>query len=57
MKEAYQPKKEKYNDLRTLVKEMHDAGVKPIVFDGHKVTTNKAKYTLYDGKVTIVPMG
>ena len=51
----YLPKKEKYNDLTSLVKEMYDAGVKPIVFDGHKVTTNDAKYTLYDSKVTVIP--
>ena len=55
-REAYQPKKEKYDSLTKLVKELDEAGVTPIVFDGHKVTTNNAKYTLYDGKVTTIPL-
>ena len=53
----YQPKKERYNDLTSLVKEMTDAGEKMVIFDGHKVTTNDAKYTLYDGKVTVISLG
>ena len=55
MKEAYQPKKQKYNDLVSLAKEMADAGVKGVLFNGHQILTNQAKYTLYNSKVTIVP--
>ena len=51
----YQPKKQKYNDLVTLAKEMADAGVKGVLFNGHQILTNGAKYTLYDGKVVTVP--
>ena len=55
MKGTYQPKKEKYNDLVTLAKEMAEAKVKGVLFNGHQILTNDAKYTLYNGKVTIVP--
>ena len=55
MKGTYQPKKEKYNDLVSLAKEMADAGVKGVLFNGHQILTNDAKYTLYNGKVTTVP--
>ena len=51
----YQPKKEKYNDLVSLAKEMVDAKVKGVLFNGHQILTNDGKYTLYDGKVTMVP--
>ena len=51
----YQPKKQKYNDLVTLAKEMADAGVKGVLFNGHQILTNDGKYTLYDGKVVTVP--
>ena len=55
MKGTYQPKKEKYNDLVSLAKEMVDAKVKGVLFNGHQILTNDAKYTLYNGKVTTVP--
>ena len=51
----YQPKKQKYNDLVSLAKEMVDAGVKGVLFNGHQILTNDAKYTLYNSKVIIIP--
>ena len=50
----YQPKKKKYNDLVSLAKEMVDAEVKGVLFNGHQILTNEGKYTLFDGKVIIV---
>ena len=49
----YQPKKEKYNDLITLAKEMADAKVKGVLFNGHQILTKDAKYVLYDSKITV----
>ena len=51
----YQPKKQKYNDLVSLAKEMAEAKVKGVLFNGHQILTNDAKYSLYQGKVTVVP--
>ena len=44
----YQPKKDKYHSLTQVVKEMTEAGEKVVIFDGHKVTTKDAEYTLFD---------
>ena len=55
MKGIYQPKKEKYNDLLSLAKEMADAGVKGVLFNGHQIVVKGTKYSLYDGKITVLP--
>ena len=55
MKGTYQPKKEKYNDLLSLAKEMADAGIKGVLFNGHQIVVKGTKYSLYDGKITMFP--
>lgn len=49
----YQPKKQRYNDLRSLYKEMKENGHKVQNFDGMKIYTKKANYGLVDGTVVI----
>ena len=47
----YEPKKKKYNDLRSLHKEMLDAGQKVTTFDGAKIETKQQIFTLFDGEI------
>ena len=49
----YQPQKKKYNDLGSLHREMLTAGQKVTTFDGAKILTKDAEYTLYDGQILI----
>ena len=49
----YEPKKKRYNDLKSFAKELSDAGVKVKLYDGHEIITKDAKYTLYDGQLII----
>ena len=50
----YEPKKEKYNDLRALVKEMQADKVKILSDDGGSITIKGGhKYTLYDGEIVV----
>ena len=54
MKKFYKPKKKKYNDLRTLSREMTENKVKIILDDGFSITTKDGtRYMLYDGQVVI----
>ena len=52
----YQPVKKKYNDLLSLHDEMLKAGVKKMTFDGASIVTKDAKYTLYDGQITVTSL-
>ena len=51
----YTPKKKSYPDLRSMHAEMLSAKPKQKVlsFDGIKIVTKKAEYTMYDGEVYI----
>ena len=49
----YQPKKKRYNDLKTFAKELTDNKVKVKLYDGFQIITKDAKYTLYDGQLII----
>ena len=50
----YKPKKKRYNDLRSLAKEMVDNKVKIILDDGFSITTKDGtRYMLYDGQITM----
>ena len=49
----YQPKKKKYNDLKSFAKELTDNKVKVKLYDGLQVITKDAKYTLYDGQLIV----
>ena len=51
----YEPKKKKYNDLKSLHKEMLDAGQKVTIFDGVKIVTKDGIFTLYDGQIFVRP--
>lgn len=54
----YAPKKEKYNDLRSLVKEMQANKVKILSDDGGSITIKGGhKYTLYDGQIVVSNAG
>lgn len=44
----YKPKKKRYNDLKSFVKELTEEGVKILTFDGHKIVTKDYNYTLFD---------
>lgn len=48
----YTPKKKKYNDLRTLAREMIDARV-GMIYDGIRITTRKQIFTMFDGELLI----
>ena len=50
-REAYNPKKKVYNDLKSFVKELTDNGVKVLSFDGHKIVTKDYNYTMVDRTV------
>jgi hypothetical protein len=47
----YKPKKKKYNDLGSFVKELRDNGVEVIVWNGVEIVTKDARYTLFDGSL------
>lgn len=47
-REAYEPKKKVYNDLKSFVKELTDNGVKVLKYDGHEIVTKDYKYTMVD---------
>ena len=49
----YKPKKKRYNDLSSLHREMKDMKVKIESFDGSRIVTNKATYTLCDSTIFI----
>ena len=49
-KKPYTPKKKRYNDLRTLSREMTDAKVKH-TFIGWKIETRVQKFTMVDSQV------
>ena len=49
----YEPKKKKYNDLRSLFREMIDAGVFVSLFDGTRIETKEATYMMYDGQLLV----
>ena len=48
----YVPKKKKYNDLRSLAREMIDNRVR-MVFTGHTITTKNQVFTMLDGEILI----
>ena len=50
---TYQPKKKKYNDLRSLFREMIDAGVFVSLFDGTRIETREATFMMYDGQLLV----
>ena len=52
MSKRYEPKKKKYNDLRTLAREMIDSRVR-MVYNGISITTKKQTFTMYDGELLI----
>lgn len=52
MSKGYVPKKKKYNDLRTLAREMIDARVR-MIYDGIRITTSKQIFTMFDGELLI----
>ena len=52
MSKNYEPKKKKYNDLRTLAREMIDNRVR-MVFTGHSITTKNQIFTMFDGEILI----
>ena len=50
----YEPKKKRYNDLRTLAKEMQDNKVKVLKDDGCSITIKGGvKYSLFDGEIVV----
>lgn len=49
----YKPKKKRYNDLRSLYKEMLASKQKGVTFDGIKIVSKKAEYMMYDGELII----
>lgn len=58
MKFDYKPKKDGYNDLRGLVKEMRDNNVKILKDTGGEITIKGGrKYSLYDGQIIISESG
>ena len=56
MKQPYQPQKKQYNNLLSLHDEMLRNGVKKMTFDGVSIVTKDAKYTLYDGQITVTSL-
>jgi hypothetical protein len=53
MAKAYQPKKNKYNDLLSLHDEMIKSGVKTMSYDGVSIQTKQARYTLAHGVIHV----
>ena len=49
----YEPKKKKYNDLRSLYKEMIDNKVKVITFNGAFIETKNQRWGMYDGELVV----
>jgi len=49
----YEPKKKKYNDLRSLYKEMVDHNVKVITFNGAFIETKKQRWGMYNGELVM----
>ena len=49
----YKPKKKRYNDLSSLHREMKDKKVKIVSFDGRRIVTKSAIYTLCDSTIFI----
>lgn len=54
-KKPYKPKKKRYNDLRTLSREMTEAKVKH-TFNGWKIETRVEKFTMVDSQLLTIQL-
>ena len=54
-KKPYTPKKKRYNDLRTLSREMTDAKIKH-AFNGWKIETKVQKFVMVDSQVLTIEL-
>ena len=52
-KKQYTPLRKKYNDLRSLYKEMIDNNVKVITFNGAFIETKNQRWGMFEGELVV----